>query len=172
MATLMLNNDLSMLTRMELDLVDKAQKAFQTAQVAASVHGVFSIDDLETKTESEICAANRIAIGIGYHSSRNTMLSEQGSGANQQGRVAMVEFRFMVILAVPTGELCAERYNAGELLSVLRLGIQGRGIDGDAGSRSWAFVSESPDIGQSNNSMLYYVQYWQTKLPFSQSTRS
>lgn len=167
-----LNHDKEMLTRMELDLVTKAQAAFQAQGVAGSVHGIFSLDDLERKTESDICATNQVAVGVGYNSARNIMLGEQGNGANQQGRTSMVEFRFIVILAVPTGENCTERYNAGELLSSLRLGIQGRGIDGDSGSRSWSFVSESPDIAASTSAMLYYSQLWQTKLPFSQSTRS
>lgn len=167
-----LNDDKEMLTRMELDLVELSKAAMTKYGIASNIHGVFSLDDLERKTENQLCEAGGISVGIGYQGARNSMLNEQGGGADHAGRTAMVEFRFMVILGVPTGDDCAERYNAGELLSVLRLGIQGHGVASSNASRSWAFVSEGPEIGQSNSTVLYYVQLWQTKLSFSQSTRS
>ena len=167
MADIILNKDKSMLTRMELDLTTKARDAFNSAGISSSVYGIFSLDDLEQQRESDICAANTIAVGVGYHGAKNVMEDEKGNGANGHGRTAMNEFRYMVVLAVPAGKDCDIRYNAGELLTIMRLSIHGSQVDGAAAARTWQFVSEAPNISQSSDDILYYVQIWQTKLPQS-----
>lgn len=165
MATaLKLNSDFEMIERMELDLVSKAQTAFTAAGLTANIHGVFSLDDLEAKEESDLC--NMLAVGVGYagaetyDTQRSNLNTAPGGPA-----VKNVDFAFAVILAVPHGVDCAERYSATKLLTVLRLGIIGSIVSGDIASRTWAFVREFPNIQDSTDSMLYYTQMWKVNLP-------
>lgn len=162
-----LNEDNEMIERMEVDLSSKAQAAFVTAGVSPSIHGVFSLDDLERKTEEELC--QRVAVGVGYwgakpHAGESAQRGSQNTAPGGNA-VKMVDFVFMVILAVPHGENCLERYSATRLLTVLRRGINGSTVSGDATNRTWTFVSETPNITESTDSMLYYTQVWRVTLP-------
>lgn len=58
-----------------------------------------------------------------------------------------------------------ERYNATQLLTVLRRHIHGSTVAGDAGQRRWGFLKETPRMDQSTETMLYYTQSWAVALP-------
>jgi len=77
----------------------------------------------------------------------------------------VIDFLFHVILAVPHGKDCVERYSATKLLTVLRRSIQGKHCDGDATNRTWTFVKEFPNVTESTDTMLYYSQVWSLRLP-------
>ena len=165
MATL-LNRDQSMIERMEGDLATKCAAAVAGISVTAGVHGVFSLDDLEKKTEADLCGG--IAIGVGYMGAEPTHLDTNPKAALNVGKgeaVKSLDFMFTVILAVPTGADCAERYDATKILTVLRQTIMGSDVDGDHVQRSWAFVKEQPNIAASTDTMLYYSQVWRVALP-------
>lgn len=163
MATL-LHHDDAMLERMELDLVVKSQTAYAAAGLSANIHGVFSLDDLEGKEESDLCGL--LAVGVGYagaepYDPQKAQLNTAPGGS----AVRMVDFLFHIILAVPHGRDCMERYSATKLLTVLRRGILGTSCSGDATNRTWAFVREFPNITESTDTMLYYSQVWRLALP-------
>lgn len=165
----MVHNDPEMIQTLEVDLQQKAADAFVAQQVTSLVHGVFSIDDLEKKTEQDL---NRgIAVGVQYsgaqwveidfkNNTRGSPAADGGAGAK------MLAYTFIVILAVPTGENCEERYNGTKLLTVLRRSIHGSQlVSGDQFARRWNFISERPEVEASTDTMLYYVQVWQAALP-------
>lgn len=159
-----LPQDDSMIERMELDLQKKAQDAYTSAGLAANIHGVFSLDDLETTEESDLCG--KLAVGVGYagaepYEAQKTQLNTSPGG----NAVKVVDFVFHVILAVPHGKGCVERYSATRLLTTLRRGILGTSCSGDVTSRTWAFVREFPNISESTDTMLYYSQVWRISIP-------
>lgn len=159
----MLNDDNDMIERMEGDLVAKAQLAYLAAALDANIHGVFSLDDLETINQADLC--KKIGVGVGYAGAEPvTVHAPQGSQPGGKG-VQMTDFLFHLILAVPHGEDCLERYSATRLLTILRRSINGKPCDGDTASRTWAFVKEFPNITESTESMLYYSQVWRIMLP-------
>lgn len=162
MATMLrLNQDPDMVERMEKDLTSKVKEAFESAGVSSMVFGVFSLDDLETKSKDELC--NKLAVGVGYVLSEPTAVSTNQKDPLNVGSVnaaKTVDFVFSIILAVPTGPECAERYSATKLLTVLRQSILGSTVSGDSTNRTWAFVKEAPNVAESTEEMLYYSQIW------------
>lgn len=155
-----------MIEQLELDLASKAAAAFAAANVESSVFGVFSLDDLEAKQENEL--QQRIAIGVAYSRCAPPEIdaNPKGSAAPGQGTAArMIGYEFLVVLAVPTGPDCAERYNGTKLLTVLRRRIHGASIAVDAASRRWNFQQEKANPEASTATMLYYTQVWQVALP-------
>ncbi len=164
MTTTRLNQDFDMVERMELDLIAKATSAFTAADVAAGVFGVFSLDDLEHKTEAELC--QKIALGVGYTGAEPRDNAKAALGTAPGGSaVKVIDFMFAVILAVPHGDYCQERYSATKLMTVLRRGILGSSVSGDSTNRTWSFVKEFPNISNSTDTMLYYTQVWRVDLP-------
>lgn len=162
----LLHQQSDMIERMELDLATKASAAFAAAGLQSVVHGVYSLDDLENKTENEL--GRKIAVGVAYRRAQPPEIVENPKNSAAPGHstaVKMVAYDFLVILAVPTGEDCVERYNATKLLTVLRKSIFGSTVDGDASARRWNFIQESPVVDQSTGTMLYYSQVWQVVLP-------
>ena len=157
-----LNQDLEMIERMELDLIAKTQTAYETADMTPAIHGVFSIDDLENKSEADLC--QKLAVGVGYEGAEpHSILKTQGNvGSNNAAKA--VDFIFRIILAVPTGPECTERFSATKLLTILRLGILGSTVAGDITNRTWEFVREYPNIQESTETMLYYSQVWRVEL--------
>jgi len=155
--TQLVNLDPEQLQRMEDDLITKVQAALTEANLMQRIFGIFSIDDLEHKQESELCGG--IAIGVGYLGAqeleRNSQLNVDRSRAAKS-----TEFNYMVLLAIPTDESCSTRYDGLKLLTLLRQGILGSTIDGDTTNRTWDFVQEKPDISESSRTMLYYSQVW------------
>jgi hypothetical protein len=153
-----------MIERMEADLVEKAVAAYANVpDIHASVHGVFSLDHLETMLASDLCGG--IGAGVGYLEA-TPHLKVEPNGSNDRGNSAvMILYRFVVVLAVPTEEACGTRHNATQLLTVLRSGILGKPIKNDHTNRTWSFVSEKPEISASTKQMLYYAQVWQVALP-------
>lgn len=156
-----------MIEQMENDLVAKVTAAYTAANLDIGVYGVFSVDDLENKVESELC--NKIAIGVGYMGAEPTALdSNPKAPLNVSRGVAAktLDFMFLVILAVPTGPMCDERFDATKLLTMQRKRIMGSDVAGDVADRTWAFVKEGPEVSASSDTMLYYSQVWRVALPF------
>lgn len=168
-----LNTSNEMLERMELDLAQRVRDVLSKESVNASVMGVFSIEDMEKLRESDVCAANAVAVGVGYQGA--TSRSAAGNVDNAVARTSFVDFAFGVILAVPAGEHCTMRVDATRVLTALRLGIMGTGpvdhhMNGRA-QRSWEFIQEGPNIGESSADLLYYSQVWRLSLPLKTSQR-
>lgn len=157
--------DVRQIARMEADLVLKAQNAVNRHNIESKVHGVFSVDDLESKLESELC--NKIGVGVGYARIEPTALkADPKAPLNTGGGVAVktLDFLFVVILAVPTGSQCDERHSATEVLTALRFDIMGSVVAGDVTGRTWDFVREGPDVEASTDTMLYYSQVWRVAM--------
>ena len=78
-----LKDDVDLLERMEKDLINKVADALNEYGVDSVVHGVFSIDDLENKTQKDLNGL--LAVGVGYQGA-----SRPGRGANNptQGNAA------------------------------------------------------------------------------------
>lgn len=163
MNLLRLNQDNDLIERLETDLVSKAKEAFYGANLLAGIHGVFSLDDLETQTEDDLC--KKLAVGVGYAGAEPASDPKGHLNSAPGGNtVKAVDFLFHVILAVPHGPDCSERYSATKLLTVLRRSIQGTTCSGDATNRPWAFVKELPNVQDSTDTMLYYSQVWLLRL--------
>src|SRR5690606_25673510 len=130
--------------------------------IAAQVYGVFSIDDLESKSEKEL--GSLLAVGAGYLGCRATTVQE--NTAQSQGR-AMMEYRFMYLFAAPVDDQLSQRVYATTLLTTLRRGVLGSPIkdEGSRTQRTWQFVEEQPVINESTRKMLYYTQVWRVLLP-------
>lgn len=161
-----LNQDPEMIERMENDLREKATDCFGVAGVNSLVYGVFSMDHLESLRANEI-EQGKVGIGIQYNGAAPVEIdfNKQSSAAPGQGTSAkLLAYSFLVILAVPVGPDCLERYNATKLLTLLRQFIQGSIIAGDQGQRRWSFQRERPEIGASDEDTLYYSQVWQVAL--------
>lgn len=159
----MLNQENDMIERMELDLCTKAAAAYIAAGLEAGVHGVFNIDDLELKTGSELCG--KLAVGVGYAGAETASPTPNSQNPGGGNAARMVGYLFHVILAVPHGADCVERYSGTKLLTVLRRSINGKSCDGDTASRTWTFVKEFPNVAESTDSMLYYSQVWRIAIP-------
>lgn len=162
----LLNQDVGMIERMEEDLKDKAQAAFTRYGLTQNVHGVFSLDDLENKLETDLC--RHIGVGVGYLKAEPTArTTDPKAPLNVDRGVAtkMLDYFFSVILAVPTGSECSERHMATKVLTALRLDILGSEVSGDRIQRGWAFVHELPVPEQSTDTMLYYSQVWRVAMP-------
>lgn len=163
----MLNRDDQMIQRMELDLVEKAQTAYALAGLSANIHGIFSLDDLGVKEESDLCGL--LAVGVGYAGAEPSHPGGQLTTAPGGNAAKMVDFVFHLILAVPHGNGCVERYDATKLLTVLRRSILGSTCSGDTTNRTWAFVKELPNIADSTETMLYYSQVWRLAMPVTRT---
>lgn len=162
MMAIQLNKDPEMIERMELDLVEKAKTAFEAAGVTSNVFGVFSLDDLENKMEKAL--SMKVGIGVGYLDTRPVEIETNPRAGAVSGAVKTLNFKFLVILAVPTAEGCLERYTGTKLLSILRLSILGSTVAGDPVQRKWGFDREGPNVDASTDTMLYYSQVWQVAL--------
>jgi hypothetical protein len=159
-----LNADPDMIERMEADLIAKVKAALADVPEidGLGVYGVFSLDHLEDLLASQLC--NEIGVGIGYVSA-GVAKGGEPPNVDQSRAAAMVQFRFVAVLAVPTLESCGTRHNATRLLSLMRSGILGSVVADDPSNRTWQFVSENPEISASTKQMLYYAQVWQLALP-------
>jgi hypothetical protein len=162
----LLNRDMDMIERMESDLVQKVQSAYQSVpDLHPNVHGVFSLDNLEAMLATDLC--QHIGVGIGYLETKPHRPPEQNTNAARGSSGLMALFSYLIILAVPTEEACGTRHNATKLLTLLRAGIQGSFVTDDAANRAWTFVGEKPEISASTKDMLYYSQVWQIALPIA-----
>ncbi len=162
MAAKRISDDPDMIERMEADLVQKVEIALGNVPdlPGLGVQGVFSIDHLEQMLAANLC--NEIGVGIGYFSTDN---NSGGNNVDGGRSASMVEFKFVVVLAVPTEESCGTRHNATRLLTLMRRGIAGTPVGGDSTNRGWRFLKEQPEISASTKQMLYYSQVWQVALP-------
>ena len=158
-----LNQSNDMIERMEHDLVTKAQTAYANSGLTAKIHGVFSLDDLEDKEESDLC--NGLAVGVGYAGAEAVHPKAPMGTAPGGAAPKMVDFIFHIILAVPHGTGCTERFDATRLLTALRFSILGTSCSADSTNRTWAFEKEFPNITDSTDTMLYYSQVWRLAMP-------
>lgn len=162
MAVLADSDDL--LEILENDLKAKITAVLTSSSISASVHGVFSLDDLEKKTESEMCGG--IGIGVGYQgcvpTTNHPAQNNPAPGANV---VKTGDFLFVVLLAAPVDQLCTQRITALKLLTLLRSGIIGKQLTLGREQRTWAFVQEKPEVDESTETVLYYTQVWRLVLP-------
>lgn len=157
-----LNKDPDMILTMENDLKQKVQFAIDSnPSMRMVVHGVFSIEDLEQKLESDL--GGTIGVGIQYVGCERSKSEAPVVGRNDA--VCSVTFSFAIVLAVPATEFSEERINAGSLLTILRSSVLGTAIADDSGQRVWSFVRELAEPSASTPTMLYYSQVWQVMLP-------
>lgn len=166
MSNIRLNSDDEMIERMELDLIAKAREAFFLANAVANVQGVYSLEDLERMNEEDLC--KKVGVGVGYVGSETFSSYDAPLNVAPGGPASkMLNFLFGVILAVPYGEGCQSRHSATKLLTILRRTILGSTVSGDSTNRTWAFVKEAPNVGESTETMLYYSQVWRLAMPVS-----
>jgi hypothetical protein len=158
-----LNQNPDMIKVMEDDLKTKAQEALVAADLTMPVLGVFSLDHLEVMAEEELGV--NMAVGVAFVGTDAANKENSGTFNAAGGNIAKaVVFNFVVILALPAQGQLDERYDATKLLTVLRFGILGKPIAGDRVQRTWNFVAERPEIGESTRTMLYYSQVWQVAM--------
>lgn len=158
----MLNHDIEMIERMTVDLSEKATAAMNAAGIQPNVYTIFSLDELEEKTESDIC--NSHALGVGWLQSV-TMNESAGTnnGTASTSKARGVEHLFGVILAAPIE--CAGQFAPTKLLSALLLGVLGQKVADDPASRTWEFVRQATVPNESSDKMRYYQQVWRLAMP-------
>ena len=158
-----LNQDTKMISIMEDDLKSKITVMINTnPDMNMRVHGVFSIDELEQKMESDLGGA--IAVGVQY-AGVSRVAPATGNGNPARGNSATnILISFSVILGVPTNDAGDERVPATELLTMLRFSIDGKPIGTERAQRTWEFILERPEVSASSNTMLYYAQVWQVAM--------
>lgn len=158
--SLSIHTDPDMIQRMEDDLRNKIQVAINcNPDLNMVVHGVFSIEDLEQKLESEMGGA--IGVGVGYMGCERKEDQKPARG----NAASIATFSFTTILAVPTSKFSDERHPATKLLSLVRNSIIGQPVGDDTVQRVWDFVREQAEPSASTPTMLYYSQVWQLTLP-------
>ena len=160
MSKVLLQDNPQIVQILEKDLIEKALKALNANSISAKLHGVFSLDDLEAKTENDLDGF--MAVGVGYQGCRPVGTQDVPAGGN---RSTHAEFLFMILFAAPTDAVTTQRHDATTMLSVLRRGIMGSPVAGSISQRPWQFVEEKPVIDESTRTMLYYTQVWRVKLP-------
>lgn len=172
MATL-LNKRRDMLAVLEQDLITKIQDSVAAAGMNGVVHGVFSLDDLETKTAQSLCGG--IAFGVGYMGIKPVTEHASQLNASKGNAAQSCDVFFTILVAAPVDEMCTQRLTGMQILTVLRQGIlgtqivevQGEDPGRNAVPRTWIFVSEKPEVGESSVNMLYYTQVWRLVLPMT-----
>lgn len=160
-----------MLEVLEKDLIKKIKVAVQAANISGSIHGVFSLDDLEKKTSDDLCGG--IAFGVGYQGAAPITEHTDQLNPGKSNAVQQTDIRFMVLIAAPVDDLCSQRLTGMKLLTILRQGILGTSIESVPGQpagrnevqRTWTFVQEKPEVSESTETMLYYTQQWRLSLP-------
>jgi len=172
MATV-LNKRRDMLAVLEQDLIQKISAAVGAAGMQGHVHGVFSLDDLENKTDASLCGG--IAFGVGYLGTKPSSEGAPQLNVNKGNAVQSCDVMFTVLVAAPIDDLCTQRVTGMQLLTVLRQGILGSPVVEEPGTepgrnqatRTWVFVNEKPEVGESTATMLYYTQVWRLVLPMT-----
>lgn len=155
-----LRADPGIIERLEDDLMQKAAAALNAASVESVVHGVFSLDDLETKQETDLMG--RLGVGVGYMGCKPVVTHPNPAG---QG-VAMLEYMYVILFATPVDAVTTQRHTATKMLSILRQGIIGQAaVSKERTQRSWQFVQEKPEVEDSSNTVLYYTQVWRLLMP-------
>lgn len=164
-----LHDNPAFLEVLEQDLIDKLKNAVNNAGLCGHVYGVFSLDDLESKNAEDLNGG--IAFGVAYQGMKPITEHRDQLNPGKGPAVQMADAFFMVLVAAPVAEFCNQRLTAHRLLTVLRQGILGKPVTagGSLGrnevSRTWVFVQEKPETGESDEKMLYYTQVWRLVLP-------
>lgn len=160
-----------MLEVLEKDLIKKIKTTLTALQIRGTIHGVFSLDDLEKKTAEDLCGG--IAFGVGYLGAATITEHAAQLNPGKSNAVQQADLRFVVLIAAPVDDLCSQRLTGMKLLTILRLGILGTSVESIPGQpagrnevqRSWVFVQEKPEVSESTETMLYYTQQWRLSLP-------
>lgn len=162
--TYLLHNDPNMIEVLETDLVDRVTAIAADADIDMGIHGVFSLDDLETMTTEDLC--RHMAIGVAYMGADDPAV---GGPTTETNAATKGMFTFIVVLAVPVTKAgSANRHDGSKMLSVLRQQLHGRQVQVESPIKPfWAFVKEAPQPSESNNTMLYYSQLWRLVLPIA-----
>lgn len=177
MSTYPMHQDPKLIEVLEKDLIDKAFVALTDADIGADLYGVFSLDDLDRRTEAEL--NGDVALGVAYSNTTNTSVRENASDK----QVDMLAYQFLIVVACPTSDDGAGRVPGTRVLTALRQKIK-TAIVGDTevpqgfpgqvvglrkalGStqRRWQFVQEVAQVEESTPTMLYYTQVWRLLLP-------
>jgi len=152
-----------MLQYMEDDLIQKGREAYMGNNIESSVFGIFSLDDLEEKEQSEF--GRKLALGVGYVGAEPAPKEQERQSRPGQQAIDYLRYKFLILIAIPVDNGEAERYSAITLLTILRRGVAGKPIAGDRADRKWTFDSEAPRIAESSPTMMYYAQVWRVDLP-------
>lgn len=151
-----------MISVMQDDLKDKVLAAATGS--GAPVHGVFSIDDLETKTAADLCGTQGgHAFGVMYMGA--TGADGQLNTDRRSNAAQTQDYFFGIVLASPSSAVdnCSGDTST-ELLTRLRQAILGTPVTDTAETRTWQFVKEGPEISASTRDVLYYLQVWRLVL--------
>jgi len=154
------------LEQLENFLKDRVVEAMRNGDLSSSVHGAFSIDDLEKQDPGAI-GLGKVLFGVVYvgcnaAEAKEPKLSDGGNGAQ------FTAFHFKIIVGGRVDTLCKQRQTHGRILTRLRKEIAlthvqyGRRPEM---TRPWVFVNERPEIAESTEEMLYYSQTWSISLP-------
>lgn len=164
---MMLAKDPRVIQRLEQDLTNKCRAILQESDLSSNVHGVFSLDDLEKKTQNELGSA--IGVGVGFSGREVNKNSDPKTSNDMRSQVrgnvaAIADYNFIVILAVPTDEVCSIRFDATTILTLLATGIVGSSAEDARARGCWEFIKDGPEVGESTNTCLYYSQHWRVRL--------
>lgn len=171
MSNVLLPNNPDLLEVLERDLIHKIKDSVSKAGLGGNVYGVFSLDDLETKSAEDFCGG--VAFGVGYQGTKPVTENAGQINTAKTGALQTCEVLFLVLVAAPMDEMCSKRLTGMKLLTILRQGIMGSSVSAVPGEpagrnevqRSWAFVGERPEVSESTSTMLYYTQQWRIVLP-------
>lgn len=163
----LLHNDPDMLNLLEQDLKNKIVDAVRTHNLFGVVDGVFSVDELEQRMETDI-ATGRMAFGVCYQGLSLTEEAQARGNVDHGQGVGMGQFLFAIIMAVRVDATCLQRVPAQRVLTILRMEINQSTIQSGPrpeAVRTWRLVQEKPETSQSSSEMLYYSQLYRITLP-------
>ncbi|HBO9768529.1 TPA: hypothetical protein ACMFP1_002912 [Pseudomonas aeruginosa] len=152
---------------LENDLKTKIIRAMQRANIQASVVGVFSLDELEQRTESDMAMGN-VVFGVAYQGCKpGPDMPERTNPAHTNG-AGFADFLFSIIIGGKVDTWCSQRGFVARILTLLRKEIYQSDVQTGKrpeAVRVWNFVQERPEIADSSSDMLYYSQVWKLNLP-------
>jgi hypothetical protein len=167
-----LNKREDFLEVLEADLIQKVKDSVKNKNIEGNVYGVFSLDDLENKNADDL--GGGIAFGVGYQGLKPITEHAAQLNPGKSNAVQQCDVFFAILIAAPVNEFCNQRLTAHRLLTILRQGILGKSVVEGVGpasrnsiQRAWVFVQEKPEVGESDEKMLYYTQVWRLVLPMT-----
>lgn len=144
--------------------IDQLQKELEglvqeVPAFSAACFSVFSLEDLETRTELQTLPI----AGVGYDGAE--LAGTNGTSAQERNNsVSMVDVQFLIILAISYRYAGQDdtKPQATNLLDQIRSKVLGyKGVN----SRPWRFYGERPEPGASTDGMAFYSQIWRTTIP-------
>lgn len=152
-------------------LVECIVQATRKGNITSSVQGVFSLDELESKSENDIMQG-KVAFGVAYIGCepRTRDESDGRSLPMHTNGVDHVEFRFVVIIGCRADTTCSQRPLFQKILSMVRKEIFLSRLQVGRRAelvRPFTLVRERPEVQDSTQSVLYYSQVWSINLPLT-----